>query len=183
MTLLILGIALWWAGHFFKRIAPGARAGLGDAGKGAAAVAILGGLVLMVIGYRAADFVPVYDAPGWGLHLNNLLMLIAVVLFGLGSSKSPLRARMRHPMLTGAILWAVAHLMANGDLASVLLFGAIGVWAIVEIVVINRAEPDYAPYEGGTTAGTVRLLGISAVVFGVIAAVHTWLGYYPFPGG
>jgi uncharacterized membrane protein len=183
MTLLIFGILLYVAGHFFKRVLPGVHAGLGPAGKGVSAVTILGGVVLMVIGYRGADFVPVYDAPDWGRHLNNLLMFFAVMLFGLGSSKSPMRSWMRHPMLTGGIVWAVAHLMVNGDLASVLLFGAIGIWAMVEIMVINRADPDYVAFEGGTTAGTVRLVLISAVVYAVIAAVHTWLGYYPFPGG
>ncbi len=185
MTLLILGIALWWAAHLFKRAAPAQRAAMtariGDGGaKGALALVLLVSLVLMVIGYRAADIVPVYDTPAWTRHLNNLLMLIAVALFGLGSSKSRLRARMRHPMLLGMLTWAVAHLIVNGDLASLLLFGLLGLWAIVEIVTINRAEPIWTPWQGGSAMGDLRLAVISVVVFGVIAWVHTWLGYYPF---
>ncbi len=92
---------------------------MGDGSKGVIAGAIVLGMVLMVIGYRAADFIPVYDPPAWTRHLNNLLMVISVILFGVGSSKSPMRAWLRHPMLTGFLLWAVAHLLVNGDLASV----------------------------------------------------------------
>ncbi len=182
MTLLVLGIALWVLGHFFKRLAPDLRASMGDKGKGVSALIILSGLVLIVIGFRGAEFIPVYNPPAWGVHLNNLLMIGAVGLMGLGSSKSPLRAKLRHPMLTGVIVWAAAHLLVNGDLHSIVLFGAMAVWAIAEMLVINAREPDYTPYEGGSTAGTIRFAIISAVVFAVIAAIHAWLGYWPFPG-
>lgn len=180
MTFLILGLLLWWAGHFFKRALPDLRARLGGAGKGTVAAVVLTGVVLMIVGYRATDFVPVYDPPAWGRHVNNLLMLIAVILFGTGSSKSSLRRHVRHPMLTGMLLWAVAHLMANGDLASVVLFGGLGVWAVAEMLVINAREPVYHRWEGGSIGGTVRLFVISAVVYLVIGAIHAWLGYWPF---
>lgn len=182
MTLLILGLLLWVAGHFFKRALPGLRQSLGNGGKGVAAALILGGVVLMVIGYRGAEFAPVYEPPAWARHLNNLAMYFAVVLYGLGSSKSPMRGWMRHPMLTGTIVWSLAHLAVNGDLASLVLFGGIGLWAVAEIVMINRAEPNWTRFEGGSTAGTVRLFVIAAVIYGVIGFVHTWLGYPPFPG-
>lgn len=183
MTWLVIGIALWWAGHLFKRIAPGPRAALGDAGKGLVAVVALAAVVLMVIGYRAAPFEPVIEPRPWTVHANNGLMLLAVFLFGLGNSKSPLRRHMRHPMLTGVFTWAVAHLLTNGDQASIVLFGSFLAWPVVEILLINAREPDWTPPEGGSTAGTVRLLVITAVVYAVFAGVHTWLGYYPFPNG
>ena len=180
MTLLILGIVLWWAGHFFKRVLPDLRARLGNAGKGVSALIILAGVILMVIGYRRADFTDVYDPPSWGIHANNLLMLLAVILFGTGSSKSSLRGAMRHPMLTGMLFWAFAHLLVRGDIASVALFGSMAIWAVAEMVVINAREPDYTPWDGGSVAGTVRLLLISFVVYLVIAGVHWWIGYWPF---
>ena len=181
MTLLLGGIVIWWGAHFFKRILPDQRAALGDPGKGLVALALVGSVVLMVIGYRGMEFIPVYDTPSWARHVNNLLMLIAVILFGTGSSKSSLRGVLRHPMLLGMLVWAVAHLVANGDLAAVILFGSMAAWAVAEMIVINRAEPDYTPWEGGSMVGTIRLLIISAVVYIVIAAIHTWLGYWPFP--
>ncbi len=181
MTLLSTGVVLWWVGHFFKRVLPGVRASMGNAGKGLAAVVILAGIVLMVIGYRGAGETPVYDPPSWGRHVNNLLMLVAIILFGTGSSKSSLRRYLRHPMLWGVIVWAGSHLLVNGDMASIILFGSMVVWGVAEILVVNAREPDYVPFDGGSTAGSMRLLIISAVLYILIGFVHTYLGYWPFP--
>jgi uncharacterized membrane protein len=180
MTLLILGIALFVLGHFFKRLAPGARASMGNAGKGIVTVILLAGLVGMIFGYRSMDEIPVYDPPSWGVGVNNLLMLVAIILFGTGSSKSSLRSYIRHPMLMGALTWAVAHLLANGDLASIVLFGSIGVWAIVQSLLINARGPAYERWEGGTNAGSVRLLLIAFILYMALAFAHTYLGYWPF---
>jgi uncharacterized membrane protein len=180
MTLLILGVLLWTGAHLFKRLAPGPRAALGDAGKGVVAIASLVAIVLMVFGYRAADATPLWYFD-WAVHLNNLLMVIAIVLLGVGNSKSRLRGKLRHPMLTGAIAWAVAHVLANGDLPSLVLFGGLGLWAIASIILINRAEPAPEPYNEGSVQGDIRLFVISAVIFVVIVLVHGWLGPSPFP--
>ncbi len=186
MFWLILGVALWWAAHLFKRVVPGQRAALqdrlGDGSKGIVALVLLVSVVLMVSGYRGADFIPVYDPPGWALHLNNLMMLIAVILFGMGSSKGRMRAWLRHPMLTGFAVWALAHLLVNGDLASVILFGGLLIWVPVEMVVINRSADTWVRPEPGAPAGDIRLIIISVVVFAVIGALHGWLGPWPFPG-
>ena len=181
MILLGVGILLWWEGHFFKRILPDVHARLGTAGKAVSASSILLGVVLIVIGFRSSDTIPIYDPPDWGRHANNLMMLFAVILFGTGNSKSSLRGVLRHPMLMGMLVWAIAHLLVNGDLASVILFGSMAVWSVAEVLVINAREPDYTPWQGGSIAGSIRLLVISAVVYVVIGAVHTWLGYWPFP--
>ncbi|MCG6904463.1 MAG: NnrU family protein [Rhodobacter sp.] len=181
---LFLGLVLWWGAHLFKRLAPARRVAMtdrmGEAARGPIAFTILISVVLIVIGFRGSDFVPVYDPPGWGRPVNNILMLIAVALMGLGSSKSRARRLMRHPMLTGFLIWAVAHLLVNGDRDSIIMFGALGLWALVQMVLINRAEPDWQRFEGGSVAGDIRLAVISLVVFAVIAAVHIWLGYNPF---
>lgn len=182
MTLLILGIVLWIAAHLFKRVMPEVRARMGDKGKGVIAIVLVASIVMMVIGYRGADSVAVYDAPSWGIHLNNLLMAISVVLFGLANSKSRLRGLTRHPMLAGVRAWAVAHLLVNGDLASVILFGGLFLWALIQVPVLNRAEPDWTKPEAGNLKGDLRLALISVAVFGVISAIHFWLGYPVFPG-
>lgn len=181
MIWLILGLALWTFFHLFKRLLPQARARLGDPGKGLVALGSVAAIALMVVGYRAADPVPLWYFP-WAIHVNNLMMLIAVILLGVGSSKSRLRARMRHPMLTGAIVWSVAHLLVNGDLPSLVLFGGLGLWAVASMTLINRAEPAPEPFADGTVQGDIRLLAISAVVFAVIVLIHSWVGPYPLPG-
>ena len=185
MIWLILGLALWVGAHMLKRVAPGARARLqdrmGDASKGLIAAVLVLSVVLMVIGYRAADFVPLWQFPPWAIHVNNLLMLIAVALFGLGQSKSRLRGSLRHPQLTGFALWCVAHLLVNGDLASLVLWGVLLVWALVEMPLINARVAAPPRFEGGSLAGDIRLGVITLVVFAVIVLIHGWLGRWPLP--
>jgi uncharacterized membrane protein len=145
MTLLILGLALWWGAHLFKRLAPEQRAGMGDKGKGLVAVLLVLSVVLMVVGYRGAEG-PVY----WGrspalVGINNLLMLVAFYFYAASGSKLWLATKVRHPQLIGFKIWAASHLLVNGDLASFILFGGLLAWAVVEVILINRAQPDWTP--------------------------------------
>ncbi len=187
MALILIGLFLWWEAHLFKSAAPGLRAvltaQLGPASKAIFALQILAGVVLMVIGYKQAEFVPVYDLGAWTIHLNNLLMLLAVILFGMGSSKGRMRSWFRHPMLMGFMLWAIAHLLVNGDLASIVLFGGLLAWAPVAMVMINARDGAWVRPEPGPVKGDIRLLVISAVVFAVLIGLHSWLGPWPLPGG
>ena len=182
MTLIILGLALWIGAHMFKRMAPGPRARLGNAGKGLVALGILVGVALMYLGYKGADFIAVYTpVPGIG-HLNNLMMLVAVFFFGIGSSKGTLADKIRHPMLWGMVIWAVAHLLVNGDQASVVLFGGLGLWALAQRALINRAEPDWTPPEPRGRSADIKNAVITLVIFAVIAGIHAWSGHSPFLG-
>ncbi|MCE6951232.1 NnrU family protein [Cereibacter sphaeroides] len=181
MLLLILGVALWSAAHLFKRVAPALRAPLGDAGKGVAALLLVTSLVLMVMGYRAADFISVYTPPPGIGHANNLIMLIALIVFGAGMSKGWLWTKIRHPMLYGFVIWAFAHLLVNGDVASLILFGGLGAWAVAEIVLINRQTEWVRPVSGGPKRD-LALIGVVLVMYGLIALVHIWTGHTPFAG-
>ena len=181
MTYLILGLILWVAAHLFKRVAPDLRARMGNAGKGLAAVGILAGLVLMIYGYRQAEVVNVWFPPAWTVHLNNLMMLAAVFVYGMSATKGRLRGAMRHPQLTAVKIWAVAHLLVNGDLASLVLFGGLLAWAVLEVVVINLSEEWDRP-QPGEAKKDVILVVITVVMFLVITLIHNWLGVWPFPG-
>lgn len=177
MFLLILGVVLWWGAHLLKRLAPGVRARLS---RGAVAGILALSVLLMVLGYRGADFFPIWSPlPGIG-HLNNLLMLASVFLFGVGGTKGTLYTRMRHPMLWGTVIWSVAHLLVNGDLASLVLFGGIGLWALVEMAIINRT-PWNRPAGRGAKGDAMNLVGTLAL-YAVIAGVHILLGHNPFLG-
>ena len=180
MNLLVAGLLVWTLAHWFKRLAPGLRASLGNAGKGIVAVLSLVAIWLMVKGYGVADPTQLWDFGAMGKGLNNLLMIGAVALFGAANSKSHLREKLRHPMLWGAVVWAVAHLVANGDVRSLVLFGGLAVWAVGSMVLINRAEPAYEPFRGGSRQGDIRLAVITVVVYGVISGLHIWLGPSPF---
>ena len=183
MIKLILGVLIWSFAHYFKRLVPGVRASMGNAGKGVVAVLSIFAIWLMVQGYKSADDVPLWDLGAMGRGINNILMVLAVALVGAGKSKSRLRSKVRHPMLMGPLVWVVAHLLANGDLASVVLFGGLGIWALGQMALINRAEPDYVPWQEGTVQGDIRLAVITVVVFAVIAGIHMWIGPSPFGSG
>ncbi|MFK7745791.1 MAG: NnrU family protein [Roseobacter sp.] len=185
MTLLIAGLVLWTAAHYFKRVMPGPRASLGNGGKGVAAVAIIASVVLMVMGYRAADFIPVWSPPGFMVHINNTLMLLAFWIYGSGAAKGAKvwpGYKMRHPQLIGFKVWALAHLLVNGDLASVLLFGGLLAWAVGSVILINKSEPDWTPSDHAGASGYIRHAIITLVIFTVVVGIHIWLGVWPFGG-
>jgi len=185
MTLLILGLILWWAAHLFKRAVPDTRAKMGDAGKGLMAVAIVASVVLMVIGYRGTDFIPVWNPPVWATHLNNLLMLLAFYTYGAGAAKGGkawLGTKLRHPQQTGFGIWAVAHLLVNGDFAAIILFGGLLLWAVVQARVINAQEGPWTTPERGAMATEIRLIVIAIVLYAVVGGIHVWLGVWPFGG-
>ena len=180
MILLVLGLALWWAAHLFKRIAPGPRLAMGEAGKGVVAVALVASVVLMVIGYRGADVVPLWEPPAFLRHVNNLLMLLAFYLFAASGMKTRITGLIRHPQLTGFKTWAVAHLLVNGDAASVVLFGGLLAWAVVAVIVINRTTPRPAPPPPASLGNEIGALVGAWLVLGAVGGLHAWLGYNPF---
>lgn len=187
MTLLYLGLFLWVATHWLKRLMPDMRAGMDvrfGAGPARGVIAGLIGvsLVLIIIGYRGAPANPLYTPFANAGHVNNLIMVLAVICLGMGSSKGRMRTWLRHPMLTGVILWAAAHLLVNGDMASVVLFGTLGAWALFSIALINRAEGPWQRPDPGPISGDIKLLIISAVILAALATIHILLGYNPFLG-
>ncbi len=182
MKILMLGLILWVASHLFGRLAPGPRARLGVLpGKMVVTVLSLAAILLMVIGYRRAEVVAVYTPlPGMG-HLTDLLMLVALFLFGLSHSKGRLRPLIRHPMLWSVVVWAVAHLLVNGDAASLVLFGGVGLWAVASMLLINAQEAWTPPAPGGLRSDAIAL-AVAVVLYAVIAGIHIWLGHNPFLG-
>lgn len=182
MALLVLGILLWWGAHLFKRLAPATRATLGARGKGIVTLLILIGIVFMVLGYRSMDFIYVWAPPSFVTHINNLLVLVAIFLMSPAPKKGVLLNGMRHPMLTGLALWAFAHLLVNGDLASIILFSGLLAYVPVQILLINRAEPQWQPGPKGSLAKDGMFLVASVLLMGAIGFVHGLVGPTPFPG-
>lgn len=187
MIMLILGLVLWYATHLFKIMAPLPRAAavqrIGEgAWKTIIAVLSLAAVAEMVLGYQYAAFIPVWTPPFWLWHVNNLLMLIAVFVFIAGAFASPIRRRIRHPQLTGVKIWAVAHLLVNGDLASILLFGGLLAWAVIAVIGTNRRDgPRGELPESNTTSLVIHIL-VALLLFVTIAWLHSLAGWSPFPG-
>lgn len=182
MLILILGVALWWAAHLYKRAAPASRAAMGSRGRAMVSGLLVLSIVLMVIGYRSAE-----GAFFWGPHpalvgINNLLVVLAVYLFAASGMKTRVTAFTRHPMLWGFALWAVAHLLVNGDTPSFVLFGGLLAWAFVEMAAISRASPWTRP-TGPFPARKEAMAVVGAVVVTlVIGLIHGLIGPWPFGG-
>lgn len=191
MTILLLGLLVFLGTHSVRIVADDwrtrqvARIGLMP-WKGAYAAASLVGFVLIVWGYAQARLDPVvlWVPPLWGRHLASLLTLPAFILIAAAYVPGTrMRAAIGHPMLAGVKLWALAHLLSNGSLADVVLFGSFLVWAVVDFAASRRRDR-----AAGTQlrAGSLRGDAIAVVVGGVawfVFARHlhaTLIGVQPF---
>ncbi|WP_262028843.1 NnrU family protein [Microvirga sp. Mcv34] len=186
MTLLILGLLIFLGMHSFS-MARGRRAALvGRIGegpyKGLYSVVSLLGIVLIAIGfghYRANGYIPVWEPPVWTRHLALLLVWLAFICLAAAYLPGRIKAGLKHPMLAGVKIWAVAHLLANGDLGSILLFGSILVWAVLARISAKRR--DVAAQHGGTATPAGWRNDVLALVVGTIAYLafafwlHPWL--------
>lgn len=183
MTVLVLGLVMWWVAHLFKRLAPGPRAAMARAGKGIMALALVASVVLMVIGYRGAE-----GAVYWGrspalVGINNLLMVFAFYIYAVGGPKGAriwIGTKLRHPQLVGFSLWAGAHLLVNGDMPSIVLFGGLLIWAVVEMLVINAQDGPWTPPPRAPRRKEFVYIIVTLVVVGVVMGVHNWLGVQPW---
>ena len=104
-----------------------------------------------------------------------LLVLLGFILFVASGQPTRIKQYLRHPQLTGLILWAAAHLLMNGDSRSLVLFGGLGLWAILEIVFINRRDGEWVKPEVPALAQDIKILVISVVVYVAVAFAHPWL--------
>lgn len=182
MLLIVLGLILWTGGHLWNRFLPGPYANLGSGAKGISALIIFSALALMIFGYRGAETINVWYPPHFFRHINNLLMLFAVfTYFATLTPKGTawLVGNVKNPQLTGFKIWAVAHLLVNGDLASILLFGGLIGWAVWEVILIKRQGEKFDASKAPIKSPIVHLI-VSLVLFGIISGIHVWLGVNPF---
>jgi uncharacterized membrane protein len=180
MLFIILGLILWTGAHYWKRLAPDHRVKMGDKGKLVVAIASFAAIALMVVGNMNAAEILVWAPPSFFQHINNLLMLVAFFVFGMSATTGRLKGYWRHPMLISVKIWAVAHLLVNGDLASILLFGGLLAWAVGSVILINKAEPNWTRPEPGPASKDILLVVITLVTFTVAAGLHVLLGVNPF---
>ncbi len=183
MAVLILGLALWWCAHLFKRVAPRLRAKLGNRGKALVALGVAGSIIVMVVGYRSADGAVFWPRSSALVGINSLLMVIAFYLYAVGGAQGPrvwIGTKLRHPQLIGFSIWCLAHLLVTGDVASFVLFGGLLGWALVEMALINVQDGAWTPPPRAPRPKEV-IFGIAALaIFGIIMFVHNWLGVQPW---
>ncbi len=182
--LLIAGILLWSALHLSKSMAPqwrqSAVAGIGEGPyKGLFSLAVLGALALIVIGWRSWPPTSLYLPPAPMRHVTMLLVPLALVLFFAARIPTDLRRLVRHPQLTGLKLWAFAHLLANGETRSLVLFGGLLAWAVLEVIFINRRDGAWHKPEPVGPARSALQVVIALAISAGIVYIHPWLAGVP----
>lgn len=180
MWLLMLGVLLWSLVHLIPSIAPGFRAHqinrLGEnAYKGIFTAAIALSLVMIVLGWRSTTPEFLFIPPPGMRHPLMLLVVLAFIVFGASLYPSRIKRLVRHPQLTGVLLWAVAHVLLNGDNRSIVLFGGLGLWAIVSMVFINRRDGVWVKPEAGSMLREIGGLVVSLVAAVVVVFLHPWI--------
>ncbi|MCP4002644.1 MAG: NnrU protein [bacterium] len=185
MIWLLLGVLLWSGAHLLPSAGASQRARLierlGQAYQGLFALTILVSMGLMIFGWRSTVPSPVYGAPGWSRTVAPILVFGALFLFAVAGLPSNFKRLVRHPQLTAVATWSVAHLVANGDLRSLVLFGGLGAWAIVAIHFINRRDGAWQKPDPLPMAGEWKPLVGAIVVFGILHAVHVYIAGVPAP--
>jgi uncharacterized membrane protein len=185
VLVLIIGLVLFLGAHSVRLFAEGFRdnliARLGEGPwKGLYSLVSIVGFVLIIWGYAMArpDSTVLFEPPVWLKHIAILLNLVAFILFAAYLVPAGrMKARLGHPMLLSVKVWAFAHLLSNGRVAELVLFGAFLAWAILDFVANRRRD---------RAAGTVRVAGpvrndVIAVVVGVLIwaailwRVHAWV--------
>lgn len=188
MYVLVLGLIVFLGIHSLRIFAPGWRDGrvaaMGEGPwKGVYSLVAIAGFVLIVWGYGMArpDAPFFYEPPAWVKHAVALLMLVALIIFVVSQLPAgKMKPTLKHPMLVSVKLWAVAHLAANGDLASILLFGSFLAWAVIDRISVGRRDAPL-PEEGSVTWDIVAIVVGVVVYLLFVWNLHAWLfGVVPF---
>ena len=185
MSYLVLGLVLFLGVHSVRIVADGwrtqMRARMGELPwKGLYSLASILGLALIVWGYGLARQQPVvlWNPPVGMRHAASLLTLIAFVLLAAAYvPRNALKARLHHPMVLGVKVWALAHLISNGNLADVVLFGGFLLWAVLDFrAARQRDRAQGMVYAPGTAAGTGIAVVVGAAAWAGFAFwAHAWL--------
>jgi len=191
MTLLAAGLLLFLGVHSVRIFADDWRtariAGMGPgAWKGVYSILSLVGLALIVWGYAQARLAPtvLYSPPVWTRHLAALLMVPAFILLVAGNMPvTRIKAAVKHPMVLSVKIWAFAHLLANGTLADVVLFGAFLVWAVLDYRSARQRDRALGTlYTPGPVSRDIVAVVVGLAVWVAFAFwLHGWLfGVRPF---
>jgi uncharacterized membrane protein len=182
LPVMIVGLVLFLGVHTLttqRGLRARCVAAMGEGGyKIGYAVASFAGLALIVWGfahYRAEGMISVWSPPTFLRHFNVALMLPAVILVVASYLRGRIYTAVKHPMLAGVKLWAFGHLLANGDLGGIILFGSFLAWAVFDRISLkHRADPGAPPIPvGGVTNDVI------AVVVGIVAYLALAFAFHP----
>ena len=182
--LLTLGILLWAGVHLFTALGGDTRQQLlnrlgQQPYRGLYSLALVAAIVLIVFGWKAMPPDALWTPPAAMRHVTMLLMPLALILFIAARAPTDLKQVIRHPQLTGVKLWAVAHLLSNGETRSIILFTGLLAWAVAEVIVINRRDGVWKKPAPVGVAKTAISAAIGLVLTALLLYGHRWLTGVP----
>lgn len=180
LGVLILGLIVFLGAHTFvtfRDARTAAMARLGHGYRALFALVALAGLALIIYGYgqyRAHDWVQIWSPPAFMRHITIGLMLFASIFITAAFIPSHIKAKLKHPMLAGVKTWALAHLLSNGDLGSILLFGSFLAWGVYARIAAKRRGDT-----GATVAPTGWTNDIIVVALGIVIYLALGFAFHP----
>ena len=175
MELLITGLIVFIAIHLIPAkvsLRESLVGRLGENGyKVCFALISLAGLALIVIGKVEAEFIEIYEPQSWGTHVTGLLMLFAIVSMVSFKLETSIRRITAHPMLWGITFWSAGHLFANGDAASLLLFGSFLTYALFAMVSANQRGARPAAKKMSLMQDGIALV-VSSIIYIALMMMH-----------
>jgi len=180
MEIMVFGLLLWSLVHLVPSLAPSVKKGwismLGENGyKISFSAIVIFSLVMIVYGWRHSDPVVVYTLSIDLKPVALILMVVAFVLFGAAQYPTRIKTYVRHPQLTSIIVWSIANLLVNGDSRSIIMFGSMALWAVLEIIAINRRSGEWEKAAPPAWPREIKGLVISLVIFAVVAFAHPYI--------
>lgn len=180
MILLLVGVLFYSLVHLFPALLPAARQKalrrIGEGPyKGLFSILIFASLALVVLGWKAAVPSAVYRPPLGPGTIPSALMFLALVSFVASVVPSNFRRFIRHPQMTAVCLWSTAHLLTNGDLRAIALFGGLGLWAILEMMLCNRRDGAWVRPAPRARRMDATVIALAAVLFAGVAQFHAAL--------
>ena len=179
LAILVAGLVVFIGAHVFVTMRDQRAALIGRIGewpyKGLLALASIIGLILIGYGfgeYRATDWIDVWYPPRWTFYITELLMWPASILVVAAYIRGNIWRTLKHPMLVGVKTWAVAHLISNGDLGSILLFGSFLLWAGYDRMTLkHRADAGAPTIPTGGHRNDIIALVVGTVLYVVLGLV------------
>jgi uncharacterized membrane protein len=152
LAIMIIGLAAFLGAHTLVALRPQRAAVIARVGerpyKGLFSLVSLIGIILIGYGfahYRANGYIDIWMPPRWTRHVTEALVWPAIIFVVAAYVPSQIKRVLKHPMLAGVKLWALAHLLSNGDLGSIILFGSVLGWAVYDRIAVKKRGGGAAP--------------------------------------
>ena len=177
MNLLILGIIIFISIHLVP-ISPLKNILINRLGenkyKGLFSLIALIGILIIIYGFSSADYYPIWDPLPYSKELALTLMPISIVLLVAANIQTNIKRLTKHPMLIGILIWSFVHLIANGDLRSIMLFGSFGVYALIDIIFSKKVLTTNNTTNYTLTKDIIVVI-IGLLVYAIIVYFHRYI--------